>query len=291
MAKDPILQPDVHAVAVIGAGTMGLAIARLLRSSGCNVRVYDERGVTFLEDSGIEASSDLESCVVGADVIFEAIFEHLGAKQALLQEIQDLVGPVPIASNTSTFRPSQLVEGLAYPEAVFVAHFFNPADVVPLVELVPTAKTDPSAIALTRHLLQDAKKTVVTLRREVDGFIANRLQAALIREAAWLVHNDIASVEDVDAAVIHGIGPRWAVAGPFEIMDRGGLDIWQSVTERLFPLLSTDSSTPDALLEHVRRGELGAKSGSGFYSYEADTPSPLSRLGAVLDAASPPDAS
>lgn len=259
MSSDAPMQSAVRTVAVVGAGTMGLAIARFLKSSGCNVRVYDDRRVTFPADSHIEASADLQSCLVGVDVVFEAIFENLGAKQELLKNIQKLAGPVPIASNTSTFSPSQLTQGLTYPETVFVAHFFNPADVVPLVELVPTAVTDPSALALTRHLLEGAQKIVITLRRETDGFIANRLQAALIREALWLLRNGVACVEDIDAAVIHAIGPRWALAGPFEIMDRGGLDIWQSVTERLFPLLSTETSTPEEIVQHVRRGKLGAK--------------------------------
>jgi len=242
--------------------------------------------VELPESYGIEACTDLASCVVGAEIIFEAISEQLSAKQTLLRDIQELAGPVPIASNTSTFRPGQLAEGLAYPEAVLVAHFFHPADIVPLVELVPHATTASSAVTLAKMLLEEAGKVVVSLDREVDGFIANRLQAALVREAVWLLRNGIASAEEIDAAVVHGIGPRWAIAGPFEVMDRGGLDIWQAVTERLFPLLSVETSSPEEISSRVRRGELGAKSGQGFYSYETHSASPMDRLGAVLHAAS-----
>lgn len=288
MAKEELAQPPVSTIAVIGAGTMGLAIARLFKSTGHTVRVYDARVVGLPESYGIEACTDLASCVVGADVVFEAISEQLNAKHTLLRDIQELAGPVPIASNTSTFRPGQLAEGLAYPEAILVAHFFHPADIVPLVELVPHETTAPSALALTKMLLEEAGKVVVSLNREVDGFIANRLQAALIREAVWLLRNGIASAPEIDAAVVHGIGPRWALAGPFEVMDRGGLDIWQAVLERLFPLLSVETSLPEEISSRVERGELGAKAGQGFYSYDSGSASPLERLGAVLHAASTP---
>lgn len=286
MVKETMAQPTVSTLAVIGAGTMGLAIARLFESTGRTVRIYDERGVGLPESYGLEACTDLTSCVVGAEIIFEAISEQLGAKHALLRDIQALAGPVPIASNTSTFRPGQLAEGLAYPEAVLVAHFFNPADIVPLVELVPHATTASSALTVTKMLLEEAGKVVVSLEREVDGFIANRLQAALVREAVWLLCNGIASAQEIDAAVVHGIGPRWALAGPFEVMDRGGLDVWQAVTERLFPLLSVETSLPEEISSRVKRGELGAKSGQGFYSYDTHSASPLNRLAAVLHAAS-----
>ncbi|TAP45847.1 3-hydroxyacyl-CoA dehydrogenase family protein [Arthrobacter sp. S39] len=288
MAKEELAQPPVSTIAVIGAGTMGLAIARLFAGNGRNVRIYDERVADLPELSGIEACSDLPSCLVGAEIIFEAITEQLNAKQALLRQIQEFVGAVPVASNTSTFRPGQLAEGLVHPEAILVAHFFHPADIVPLVELVPHATTASSALTLTRSLIEEAGKVVVPLSHEVDGFIANRLQAALIREAVWLLRHGIASAEEIDAAVVHGLGPRWALAGPFEVMDRGGLDIWQAVTERLFPLLSVETSIPEEISSRVTQGELGAKSGQGFYAYDAHSASPLNRLSAVLHAASTP---
>ncbi|XAS72908.1 3-hydroxyacyl-CoA dehydrogenase NAD-binding domain-containing protein [Micrococcaceae bacterium Sec5.1] len=288
MATEELAQAPVSTIAVIGAGTMGLAIARLFAGNGRNVRIYDERVADLPELAGIEACTDLPSSVVGAEIIFEAISEQLSAKQALLGQIQELVGPVPVASNTSTFRPGQLAEGLIHPEAILVAHFFHPADIVPLVELVPHATTASSALTLTRALIEEAGKVVVSLSREVDGFIANRLQAALIREAVGLLRHGIASAEEIDAVVVHGIGPRWALAGPFEVMDRGGLDIWQAVTERLFPLLSVETSAPEEITSRVNQGELGAKSGQGFYAYDAHSVSALNRLGAVLHAASTP---
>ncbi|MDQ0691261.1 3-hydroxyacyl-CoA dehydrogenase family protein [Arthrobacter sp. W4I7] len=291
MANEALAQPPISSVAVIGAGTMGLAIARLFAGMGRSVRIYDERVSNLPELPGIEVCLDLSSCLMGAEIVFEAISEQLSAKQALLRQIQDLAGAVPVASNTSTFRPGQLAEGLVHPEAILVAHFFHPADVVPLVELVPHATTAASAVTITRALLEEAGKVVVPLSREVDGFIANRLQAALVREAVWLLRNGIASAEEIDAAVVHGIGPRWALAGPFEVMDRGGLDIWQAVTGRLFPLLSVEASAPEEISSRVVQGELGAKSGQGFYSYDTHSTSPMNRLDAVLRAASTPAAS
>lgn len=278
-------------MAVIGTGTMGRAIAKLLARQGHDVRVHDARTATVPEGVNVVACDDLASCVQGADLVIEAIIEKLEAKRALLAEIQNLVGPVPLASNTSTFRPSQLAEGLPHPEAVLVAHFFNPADVVPLVELVPSPTTSDSALSLVRDLLTDADKVVVSLDREVDGFVANRLQAALVREALWLVREGVATAEDVDAAVIHGLGPRWALAGPFEVLDRGGLDVWAAVTSRLFPVLSNELTTPEEITRRLARGDLGLKSGRGFHDYHDGTGSPFNQLEAVLSARIPTDAS
>ncbi len=282
-------QSDVATLAVVGAGTMGLAIARLLVEKGYVVRVFDPRGVDLPETSTAVACTNLVDCVVGVDVVFEAIVEDLPAKQALFREIQRLAGSVPLASNTSTYRPSELAAGLEFPEALLVAHFFHPADVVPLVEVVPSPVTGPAALGAVRDVLTHSEKAVVTLAREVDGFLANRLQCALIREAVWLLREGVASAEEIDKAVVQGIGPRWALAGPFEVMDRGGLDVWEAVTRRLFPSLSTESSTPKEISARVARGNLGQKSGQGFYGYGDADLSPLVRLHDVLAAATPGD--
>jgi 3-hydroxybutyryl-CoA dehydrogenase len=277
-------------LAVVGGGTMGLAIARLFAEANYKVRVFDERGVHLPQNLAAEATTSLAECVADVDVVFEAIVEDLDAKRLLLRDVQRLAGPVPVASNTSTYRPSQLAADLDFPEAVLVAHFFNPADVLPLVELVPSPVTAPTAVASVHAALLDAGKKVIILKHEIDGFIANRLQAALIREALWLLENGVASAEDIDATVVDGIGPRWALAGPFEVMDRGGLDVWEAVTGRLFPVLSTEDSTPAAISARVARGWLGQKSGRGFYNEYADSPTPFTRLPGVLTAAAKPTA-
>lgn len=264
---------------------MGLAIARLFAENGHAVRVFDEREVDFPAALTLTTCGGLAECVTGVDIVFEAIVEDLSAKKALLHDIQRLAGSVPVASNSSTYRPSQLAADLEFPEAVLVAHFFNPADVVPLVELVPSPVTTPSALEMVRDVLTGVRKSVVTLECEVDGFIANRLQAALVREALWLLRNGIASAKVIDTTVVQGIGPRWALAGPFEVMDRGGLDVWEAVTGRLFPLLSTEASTPEQISAQVVKGCLGQKSGRGFHNYEDDAPSPFVRLPDVLSAA------
>jgi 3-hydroxybutyryl-CoA dehydrogenase len=278
----PYGKGERHTVALVGAGTMGLAIARLLAAVGHELRLFDVRGITSPLGDGIVACDSLASCVEGADLVLEAIVEDLLAKQELLRKIQSLVGPLPIASNTSTFRPSQIAEGLEHPEALLVAHFFNPADIVPLVELVPGPTTSPVALSAIRTLLIGAGKVVVTLNYEIDGFIANRLQAALIREALYLLREGVASASEIDTAVTHAIGPRLALAGPFEVMDLGGLDVWTTVTGRLFPLLSNELKTPSEVRERTVAGDLGFKTGHGFYDYSPDEGSPFESLEEVL---------
>lgn len=278
--------------AVVGAGTMGRGIAALLVRAGVAVSVYDERppaADAFGADvaDSVELCPTLEACLRGADVVTEAVVEDRDVKRALLATIQQVAGPVPIASNTSTFRPGDLAEGLPHPEAVLVAHFFHPADVVPLVEVVRGPRTGPAAVEAVVGLLERAGKTVVRLEREVDGFVANRLQAALYREALHLLREGVASAADIDLAVTDGLGPRWSVAGPFEIMDRGGLDVWRAVTTQLFGDLAVDTATPAEILERVAAGHLGVKTGAGFGTYEGDDGAAyLRRLRAVLEAAS-----
>jgi 3-hydroxybutyryl-CoA dehydrogenase len=248
---------------------MGQGIIRVLSGAGHAVRFFDPAAAgQVAAGDRVVACASVADAVEGADVIFEAIIEVLEAKHALYRQIEETNTTAPIASNTSTFVPSRLAEGLRDESRLLIAHFFNPADVVPLVELVPGARTDVTAVESVRALLVSAGKTVVVLDHESTGFVANRLQAALVREAMNIVSENIASPEIVDLVMTDCLAPRWMAAGPFMTMDRGGLDVWQKVCQQIFPTLD-DRDQPLLLEEHVGRGDLGVKTGRGFYLHDA----------------------
>lgn len=275
-------------IAVLGAGVMGAGIARVFGRAGHEVRVFDvdpAAAARAAESAGASAHASVEEAVAGATIVLEAAPERLELKHALLAQVEAANAEAVIASNTSSIAPDALAAGMRDPSRLVIAHFFNPADTVPLVEVVPGPATPAATVERMVALLTAAGKTAVPLAQQVEGFIANRLQAALYREAMHLVERGIATPEQVDQAVTAGLGPRWALAGPFEIMDLGGLDVWQSVTDGIFPTLGDASAAPAMLRERVERGDLGAKTGEGFLQRDADAPARFAaRLAALIEA-------
>ena len=295
--------------AVIGAGIMGTGIAQVLGQAGIEVGLWDASSEQLAKSAGrieenlrllvahqvltpaaaerarerIQLSPTLAAAADGVDLVIEAIPERLEPKQELYAELEQLVAPETIvASNTSTFPVRELRRKLKHPRRFLITHFFNPAELVPLVEVVTGPETAETVVATVLSLLKTAGKTPVHLHRDVPGFVANRLQAALLREALHLVDTGVVDAEELDAVVASGIGFRWAFLGPLQIADFGGLDTWQYVTENLFPLLDNSPEPPPVLRERVARGELGVKSGQGFYRYD---PADISRSLAARDAA------
>lgn len=278
--------PDHHApaadtprsprMAVVGLGTMGRAIARTLSSHGFDVRGFDPVGVDAGED--FRASASMHECVHDADIVFEAVPEALDVKEAVLREIsRSNVGI--IASNTSTFMPRVLAEFVDRPDRLLVAHFFNPADVVPLVELVPHDRTSSDATTTVAQVLRAAGKKVVLLEKERIGFVANRLQAAILRESLHLIDDGVVSAEDLDEVVRNSLAPRWSIAGPIGVADLGGLDVFTAVCAQIFPDLSGVRHPSPSIISRVEAGRLGAKTGEGFYRHtEAGTADALERM-------------
>ncbi|MGM1029557.1 MAG: 3-hydroxyacyl-CoA dehydrogenase family protein [Actinomycetota bacterium] len=275
-------------IAVLGAGVMGAGIARVFGRAGHEVRVFDvdaAAAARTAESAGASAHGSVEEAVAGATIVLEAAPERLELKRALLAQVEAANADAVIASNTSSIAPDALAAGMRDPSRLVIAHFFNPADTVPLVEVVPGPATPAATVERMVALLTAAGKTAVPLAQQVEGFIANRLQAALYREAMHLVERGVATPEQVDATVTAGLGPRWALAGPFEIMDLGGLDVWQSVTDGILPSLGDASAAPAMLRERVERGDLGAKTGEGFLVREADAPARFAtQLAALIEA-------
>jgi 3-hydroxybutyryl-CoA dehydrogenase len=283
-------------VAVIGAGVMGHGIAQLFAQAGSAVRLHDagERqlagGLAAMEESlellveeevlspweaasaraRVRPTTSLDTALAGADLVIEAIPEVLEAKLELYDRIERVVSDAAIvASNTSTIPISRLGQRARRPERMAVVHFFNPAQLVPLVEVLPHPRMPEAAVERVLAAMRAIGKHPVRLRQEVPGFIANRLQAAVVREAFHLVELGVASLEDVDAVVTEGPGFRWSFIGPVEAAELGGLDTWQRVLDALAPELSRAERAPAAIRECVARGELGAKTGRGLTDHPA----------------------
>jgi 3-hydroxybutyryl-CoA dehydrogenase len=150
---------------------------------------------------------------------------------------------------------------------VIVAHYFNPAHLIPVVEVVLGPETAPETVETTTRLLREAGKTPAVLRKEVPGFIANRLQSALLREALALVEDGVCSMEDLDAVVSLGFGRRLAAFGPLALHDMAGLDVWYAIASGLFPVISDAKEAQPTLADRFARGDLGFKTGRGFYEW------------------------
>jgi 3-hydroxybutyryl-CoA dehydrogenase len=296
-----MLVDEVRRISVVGAGLMGHGIAQEFALAGYAVTLHDVTGVKLsqavenmkknlrmLEGMGL-VSSDAEITVLknirtttaleeaaGADVVIEAASEDLVLKQEIFRTLDRTCPPRTIfASNTSTFLPSMLASATRRPERVLVAHYFNPPYLLPLVEVVRHDGTSEETLQLICALLKKTGKSPVVLKKEALGFIGNRLQAALFREALSIVGQGIASAADVDTVVRDGFGRRLAAAGVFEIWEIAGWDLISSICHNLFPTLDASEDVPPLLKGMVERGELGVKSGKGFYDW---TPEAINQL-------------
>jgi 3-hydroxybutyryl-CoA dehydrogenase len=280
--------------AVIGAGIMGRGIALVYALNGCRVRLYDaadkalERAKKLIDADlalmveeelctdaaryqaleNILVTGSLADAVSSAEFVTEAVPEQLELKWQVFASIEALAAPgAIIASNTSTLPLSDLARHLEHPERMIITHFFNPAHLVPLVEVIKAVDTPVHVVADTLAFLRQAGKVPVVLKKEVPGFIANRLQAAVVREALHLVHSGVADMHDVDTVMTCGPGFRWSIIGPLETADFGGLDTWQSVMNNLAPELDDACTAPALIKELNQQGHLGVKTGQGFYAY------------------------
>lgn len=262
-------------ITVLGAGTMGKQIALLFAQHQIHTVLYDNQASTLTRIKEeqqdclhLQVENNLIAAVREADLIIESVFEDVAVKLALYEEVLPHVqAHALLASNTSSLGYHALSVNPAIEQRLFFMHFFNPADVIPLVEIYAPTHIPSAALKEVLQLLEHCGKVPVRLKKDVPGFIANRLQVAILREALALLQSEVAEAADIDAAMKYGLGIRWACAGPFEISDFGGLDIWKNVFNQLAPKLAVDQNGASLLAAKVARGELGLKSGSGFYQY------------------------
>jgi 3-hydroxybutyryl-CoA dehydrogenase len=272
-------------VLVIGGGTMAAGIAARLVSAGIEtvVRVRRAEVIPAVRAEVLrrlarlaayqlaEEPPDVPLTVQSGDpdgpfgVAIESVAEDLYAKRRVLSQAETLLADDGIvATNTSSLRLSELAAGLTNPGRFAGWHWFNPAELVPLVEIVGGPLTSPVTLRCLTELSVAIGKEPITVRRDVPGFVANRLQYALLREAYALVEDGVCTVADVDRAVVGGLGARWAGIGPFAAMDAAGLDVHETVAAQLFPRLSNDAGVPPLLRSLRDRGATGVKGGEGL---------------------------
>lgn len=285
-------------VAVLGAGKMGLGIAQLFATKGYNVRViyvyddktrYDAREVIrqnlqvlaandALDAAQIPAILDrvsfvdtIEEAADFADIVFECIIEKLEVKQEFFAKMDQIFPESTIlATNTSAISVTQIAETSVHKERIIGTHYWNPAYLVPLVEVIRTQYVSDEVAQATYDLLKEAGKHPVFVKKDVPGFLANRLQHALFREALCIIENDIADPADVDDAIKYGFGMRLPICAPVEVMDMGGLDLTYNIHSYLFPHLE-NSTTPSKLLtDNIAAGNLGFKSGKGLMEWSKE---------------------
>jgi 3-hydroxybutyryl-CoA dehydrogenase len=248
-------------VAVIGAGTMGAGIARVFADAGATVRLTARR-VESLERAGerlgeadARLTTSLDEALDAAELVVETIVEDAEAKRAVLARAEELTGPAAIlTTNTSSLPLAALAVGLKGPERFAGLHWLNPPELVELVEIVGADETSPDTLETLAAWMEKVGKTPIVVRRDVPGFVVNRLQYALLREAYALVDAGVCSFADVDRAVIHGLGARWAAIGPFETMDLAGLDVHAAVAANLWPELSNTTEPSPSIAQALKSG-------------------------------------
>ena len=275
-------------IAVIGAGLMGHGIAQVFALAGHEVSITDtvmaslgnvhERIAANLRDTGydpraaerVQPSADLAETVRDADFIVEAVLEDLPLKKKLFAEIERSARPdAVLASNTSVIPITKIMSGLKQKSRALGTHWWNPPYLVPLVEVIGTKWTSQEAIDWTMRLHAEAGKTPVHVKKDVPGFVGNRLQHALWREAISLVENGICDAETVDTVIKASFGRRLAVLGPLENADLVGTDLTLAIHKTVLPAIDSRPKPSPYLAGLVKSGKLGFKSGEGFRTWSA----------------------
>lgn len=284
-------------IAIIGAGIMGHGIAQVMAQSGKQVILNDinaqmlssagekiRAGMKLLVENGmyeeqgiapalerIFYSTDLEA-VADADLIIEVVPERWDIKEKLYQQLAKHSKKGAVwASNTSGMPINKLAALTDRPELFVGAHFFMPAHLVPLVEIIQGDATKPEVVQALMDLLKEVGKSPVHVKMDIPGFIGNRLQHALAREAMSLLQKGIASAEDIDTVVKTSLAIRLVFTGPIEQRDLNGLDTHLSIAEYLYKDLENSTVPLATLSDKVQEGKLGLKSGIGFYDWSATT--------------------
>src|SRR6202007_3277535 len=292
-------------IAVVGAGLMGHGIAQAFALAGHEVRITDavmaslasvpKRILPNLRELGddesaldrVHPSPDLTATVHDADFIVEAVAEDLPLKRKVFDQIEAAARPKAIlASNTSVIPITKIMGGLNDKSRALGTHWWNPPYLVPLVEVIGTRWTSPETIARTVALLAAAGKTPVHVKKDIPGFVGNRLQHALWREAVALVESGICDAETVDTVAKASFGRRLAVLGPLENADLVGTDLALAVHNVVLPAIDSRPGPSPYLQKLVADGKLGFKSGEGFRTWSQEEQSALrAKLVAHLKAA------
>lgn len=285
---------DVKQVLVVGTGMMGPGIAVLFARAGFKTNLWGPtpegrlRGMAnccrnlqdLLKERLISSAEyhevlgrltvfdDLQPAGQGIDFVVEAVLEILDLKQDLFARLEEVCpARAVLASNTSTLYPSAINRKMGARDRMLVAHFWNPAHLVPLVEICGSAETSPEVVELTMQVMKKIGKEPVLIKKEVPGFIGNRLMHAMNREAISLVAQGIAEPADIEKVVLNSFGPRFANLGPLEYLDFVGIDHVTRIQGYLYGDLDNTPGEQPLVLEMVKKGALGAKAGRGFFDW------------------------
>jgi 3-hydroxybutyryl-CoA dehydrogenase len=257
---------------------MGRNIARVLLGGGAEVNLFSRTEQTLVDASRalnggaharVSCGTSIAGSCAGAELIIESVPESLALKLEVLKQAEQAApADAVVTTNTSSLPLAQLAAGLTRPQRFLGLHWFNPAHLIPLVEVIPVPETSPTVVAWATDYLTEIGKRPLALTRPIPGFLANRLQYALIREALQLVQDGIATHDQIDAVMTDCLGLRWAVLGPMRSTDLAGVGTAVAVARQLFPELSNADAPQRPLTSLLQAGRLGASSGAGFYSYQ-----------------------
>ena len=284
----------IRQIAVIGAGLMGHGIAQAFAQKDYSVTLYDlnvsilktalsqiqsnlgpfvEAGLETKETVeklllNIRTSVNLEEAVKEAHFVIEAVPEDLELKVNLFEELdQHCSRETILASNTSTLPISEIGRKVKGKERLVITHWFNPPYIIPTVEVVRGESTSREVLDLSFELMKKIGKRPVKILRDIPGFLVNRVQTAMFREILSLIEQGVAEPEEIDAAIRGSFGLRSAVLGPLATMDMGGLDVLYKGMKYLYPFLDQSTKVQKVFEEKIEQGELGLKTGKGFFEY------------------------
>jgi 3-hydroxybutyryl-CoA dehydrogenase len=283
--------PRQQTVAIIGGGIMGGDIAIMFAASGWKVEVMSpsqktrdalgSRVTAGLATLGAPAAHavNVKTCAALAalawrdvDLVVEAATEDLALKQKIFGELERLARPeIPLTTNTSNFPIGEVGKGLKTRSRVAGLHFFMPAHLVPLVEVVSAAATDPKVAGGLIELMKRLEKAPIWVKKDVPGFVGNRLQHAMLREALYLISDGVVSAEEIDTAVRYGFGFRFIACGPMKQKEMSGWDTNYLVASALYPELHAEKAPPALLKDMVEKGRLGMKAKRGFWEWTDDS--------------------
>ncbi|GAB3194497.1 3-hydroxyacyl-CoA dehydrogenase family protein [Nesterenkonia suensis] len=283
----------IRTVTVVGAGTMGSQIAAVAALAGFGTHLVDiaeeplkaaadrlhtrlardvEKGRRAQDDVAaawerLELTTDRDAAAAASDIVIEAAVEDLTIKRRIFAELDAVCRPETIlATNSSNIVSSRVADAVEHPERVCNLHFFNPALVMECVELVPHEGTSEETMQRAAEFTRALGKTLVALKREVPGFIANRLLNAVRQEALNLLDQEVADIEDIDAAARTALRHPM---GPFELMDLVGIDVVHMIRHAEYEQTGDPSTLPHrAITELYEAGRYGRKSGRGWYTYD-----------------------
>lgn len=289
---------EIRTVACLGTGTMGHGIAFLAAKAGYDVRLFGrtnegiekgmadiDRAIALYENNGlmpkgradairqrIQPFTRVKEAVAGADMVMESVIEDLAVKQHVFAEAErhSREGAI-LATDTSGLSLSAIASALKHPEYFLGIHFFTPPYLMPVVEVCPIRQTLPAVRETGAKWVRSLGNEPIVMEKEVPGMIINRIQAACLREALHMLEQGWASADTIDRAIAMSLGRRYAVTGPLESADMGGLDVFSSMLTQLAPTLSDRIDAAPLIKAAVKEGNLGIKTGKGIYDWPEET--------------------